>query len=315
MALRKRQREPEELDDTKNCPVCFSAFDVSDHLPRIFPCFHTACEPCVKNLIRGKSLTCPQCRKRYKSPSGSRSFQENKYIMRQLQENLEDRSSFSSILSTLFVEESERISSSEIDLFEKCQLHYREKSIFCRSPGCRKDICQVCLLGPHRFHEAVDYMEENTRFEKLDAYLQHCRHTIFIAKNEMEKACIENIKEIHYAQAAYVKILDNFAEDINKKMQEENEALSGKLKLVEEQIFTLQEVKSGSSMKERVDTMAEVEEKLQDTMTDKIAYTVLSYENFDFTLRDECRISTEKTFSLIPTSAVAEFTIPRMFNF
>lgn len=52
------------------CPVCYDAFDDTEHRPHSLPCGHTLCTQCLKKLIKQKQVTCPECRICNKVPKG-----------------------------------------------------------------------------------------------------------------------------------------------------------------------------------------------------------------------------------------------------
>ena len=104
----------EELDETTTCPVCYEAFNTMENIPRIMPCSHTACEKCMKELLReDHGLVCPECRKKHATTNGVVAFPQNKYIFKLLKNNAEVRN------------------------FEMCKTHSRELSLYCRGTDCK----------------------------------------------------------------------------------------------------------------------------------------------------------------------------------
>ncbi len=73
-----------DLDDLTHCAICFEEYSQDSHIPRILPCIHTVCEPCLKSLIERtpQRITCAECRKRhYVGRKGVHTFQQNQYIL------------------------------------------------------------------------------------------------------------------------------------------------------------------------------------------------------------------------------------------
>ena len=64
------------------CQICLEDFEeTGDHVPRILPCFHSLCEKCLKQLIEGNSMECPECREKHRVVNGIKIFPQNKYIL------------------------------------------------------------------------------------------------------------------------------------------------------------------------------------------------------------------------------------------
>ena len=61
-----------------SCQICLEEFEENgDHVARILPCSHTVCEKCLKQLIRGNNIECPECREKHKV----KNFPQNKYLL------------------------------------------------------------------------------------------------------------------------------------------------------------------------------------------------------------------------------------------
>ena len=77
--------ERDDLVDLLQCPVCFEDYDTEGkgnkgRVPRILPCQHTFCHLCVRLLLRGRRLSCPECRTSHSAENGVVSFPVNKYV-------------------------------------------------------------------------------------------------------------------------------------------------------------------------------------------------------------------------------------------
>ncbi|XP_008574725.1 PREDICTED: RING finger protein 224 [Galeopterus variegatus] len=57
-----------------DCVICYSAYDLSRHLPRRLYCGHTFCQACVRRLdtpaLEQRWIPCPQCRQSTPMPRG-----------------------------------------------------------------------------------------------------------------------------------------------------------------------------------------------------------------------------------------------------
>ena len=123
----KEKLNDDEVDDTANCLVCYEEFEGSgDHLPRILPCSHTFCEKCLGSLFQffTNTLNCPQCRVRHKGGrQGVKTFPQNKYILRNLKDKKESR-------STATTTTSEGTKGSLSFDFDQCKEHSRDEIFF-----------------------------------------------------------------------------------------------------------------------------------------------------------------------------------------
>lgn len=60
--------DEQQQQDDSNCPICAYQFSTPDKVPKILPCSHTFCSPCIDNIIAAtpsnsdSSVKCPICR-------------------------------------------------------------------------------------------------------------------------------------------------------------------------------------------------------------------------------------------------------------
>ncbi|XP_062594830.1 uncharacterized protein LOC134256197 [Saccostrea cucullata] len=60
--------DEQQQQNDSNCPVCAYQFSTPDKVPKILPCSHTFCSPCIDNIIAAtpsnsdSSVKCPICR-------------------------------------------------------------------------------------------------------------------------------------------------------------------------------------------------------------------------------------------------------------
>ena len=90
---------------------------------------------------------CPECRKRHRAHNGVRTFQQNKYILK----NIKDKKAY----------EKEKLK------FEQYQQHERDVTLYCENSDCRQPICSMCLLNEHRTHDVKDILQDQS--EKSEA--------------------------------------------------------------------------------------------------------------------------------------------------
>ena len=74
------------------CEICVD-FGSPGRLPRVLPCFHCFCGPCLERLGREGSLTCPKCRRLLpvESPFPVETTRMTLLDMRQLSQNRDSR--------------------------------------------------------------------------------------------------------------------------------------------------------------------------------------------------------------------------------
>ena len=127
------------LDYIQECTVCCEEFTLDgDHIPRILPCSHILCEKCIKDLLQGGNVVCPQWREKFPTQNVAESFPQNNYVLpiirrktKNAQVNVEQRK-------------------------EVCEEHGREIALFCNEPCCKKSMCQLCMIQKHKTHDFVD---------------------------------------------------------------------------------------------------------------------------------------------------------------
>ena len=119
------------MDEFTSCPVCFEDYEESgDHVPRLLPCSHTLCNKCVRELKRGKRVTCPQDRQTHKTLNETNNFPQNNYILQQL--------------------------SKQKAGYKKCKRHGNEINLFCKNESCQQEICSICMIKNHGRHDVVE---------------------------------------------------------------------------------------------------------------------------------------------------------------
>ena len=137
----KMAEEPRSLELLLQCQVCFEEFtDDGDRIPRLLPCTHTLCHTCIRQLIQGDWIECPECRKKHEAKKEEKSFPQNKYILAQIKRK-----------------PSKQPTTIE---FEKCEEHGKELSLYCKEPDCGKIICRLCLGKHHKRHNVIAIEEQ-----------------------------------------------------------------------------------------------------------------------------------------------------------
>lgn len=168
------------MNENTHCPVCFEEFDLTQHIPRIFPCFDTIYQTRIIDLL-GKTqtqLTCPLCRSVHQShKKGYKAFQQNKYILVNLQ--LKDS-------------KPKKESTSEELQHLRCKKHNRDLTVFCENETCMKSICSRCLTLEHKLHKIINIEDQHKKYLAIvqNAIVDMTRvyDELVRAKSKMEEA-------------------------------------------------------------------------------------------------------------------------------
>ncbi|XP_033120606.1 tripartite motif-containing protein 2-like [Anneissia japonica] len=59
----------EDILHILECPMCLEIYDSKRHRPKLLPCQHTLCAPCLDMVIKNNTIECPQCRFQLPVPS------------------------------------------------------------------------------------------------------------------------------------------------------------------------------------------------------------------------------------------------------
>ena len=214
---------PRSLELLLQCQVCFEEFEENgDHVPRLLPCTHTLCHSCIGRMIRGTRIECPECRKKHEAKD-EKSFSQNKYVL------------------TLIKSKSTKEQPIPYE-FQKCEEHGKELNLFCRTSGCNKPICRICLRKQHKEHDVIDIEEQEKEvlmkllkqiWFNLGAKLSILSVTkrdiqvkanaaieeIKRKKEEIDKACEKMIKEVEGQNKVDEMHIDNEISAINSNIE------------------------------------------------------------------------------------------------
>ena len=204
-----------QADDSTHCPVCFEAYEVTgDWLPRLLPCTHTLCHGCVKALIQGDTLVCPQDRQGHPARNGTGSFPQNKYILNNLKRQGNKEGTHDGKPS------------------EMCGLHGQKLMFYCKK--CKQIICPACIIVKHQEHYVIDVFNEKIDVapyaDKLDIYKDKLQRT----KQELLDEYNENLTKLQNRK-------DELMNDVDKRIAE-----------VTKDIVTLEDVKEKANVRKTV---------------------------------------------------------------
>ena len=227
-------------EDLTNCPVCFEVYEeTDDRMPRILPCHHTFCESCLKQILRKKSLVCPECRIKHPAPGGTRTYPQNKYIVANIQ--LTKRATPPSSSEHSGTEERELPLA---ERFSKCAAHGKEARLFCYGNKCQKAICQLCLLNHHKSHEVVDIHEEvkekgkilSENLQKLKEVLEGRKGKMVEAKKDIKKKNKACVSKLQTTKEEHLRII---SERYDELIKEANGEMKHVIADIDDELVTL----------------------------------------------------------------------------
>ena len=194
---------PKVLEDIKanllTCRVCLNAFNQRDRLPRMLPCQHSFCGPCLVRLGESGQLSCPNCRHDFEVAGPfpvdtTRSAlldstevlqtaeekpcegcddggQATSHCMDCCQALCEDcvaahkrvKTARNHVLVSL--EKAAASPSLLLPKVEKCQSHEDEKiKFYCKT--CKTPVCSSCVILLHKDRDGHDIVELSEAVEK-----------------------------------------------------------------------------------------------------------------------------------------------------
>ncbi len=269
------------ISDNTNCPICLEEYDLNLHIPRIFPCFDTVCQSCIKELLkqRHNQLTCPQCRAVHRTwGKGFQAFKQNKYIVA----NLQNGDAKSKI---------KRHESDNNPSFVNCETHKRKLTLFCRQESCKRAICSKCLTQNHKLHDVEDIEDQHEIYtesvRKTIENITEKRNHLRKAKDEMTKEFDAALGDIENTRIEIIKIindkLNKFKYDCVSMHANNEQNLQRKIDFLNEKLTTLEDIQRESNKLYRevydfdlIDTLqASVDEDLNPTIVN------VEYKQYD----------------------------------
>ena len=160
--------------------------------------------------------------------------------------------------------------------------HMRDLSLRCTT--CRKDICQLCLIGSHQTHQVVDIMKENTdklreRIDILNKQSSLYKEKLLAAKEEVRSTRIRSLEHIKQKRTEIDKLFEDMMEKIEETILVE-EDVDFSIAAVDEQLLKLKSVIQKIHSSGRVnDKEVEIVENAEKHMREKAtSYKYFRYE-------------------------------------
>ena len=219
------KRDIDNMADMLSCQVCFEEFEeIGSHIPRIFPCSHTVCEYCLKDLIKNDTIVCPECRKKHRAENKEKSFPQNKYLLAQIKGNDNAR-------------EEQRNN-------DRCEKHGERLVLYCLEDTCQKSICISCMVD-HNKHDVVGDKEREVLRRKVVKIMKNMEAKVNIIskakKNVLEKTdkCVKELKD---TKEEIVKRIDEMVDQAERQRNEINDQTEKEVSMVTEEIKRLSNI-------------------------------------------------------------------------
>ena len=215
----------DSLEHILACQICLEDFEETEvKVPRLLPCTHTLCHKCVGQLIRDKSLTCPECRVKHKAHNQEQSFPQNKYILANVRRKTPPA-------------QQNKVKE------EKCEEHGKDLGLYCRNHACKKVICQRCMLKEHRFHDVIEIEEKEketlvAKLGNIRSDLQEKKRDLLSAKQDMGNKMKNHATRLVDKKDELVKLITEGFQDSANRFKEKKEELEG---IIERKIANLDE--------------------------------------------------------------------------
>ena len=261
---------PSSLDNYLSCQICFENFqEDGDHVPRILPCHHTVCESCIKEMIRGNKIICPECREEHKAKKQEKSFQQNKYILVQMSRK----------------KKTKKAESPKTDL---CPDHKKEIIFFCEEISCKKPICKTCLTKEHKKHEVVEIEEKEK--EELLKNIEETKKDLTEKIAILSKAKEDIMEKTEDTLSELEKIMEEITfmqSEVENKMKDMKTYIDNNVSMIEENILLLDQMTQNVTTKEDItlkslqdgqETVAEVRNNINANICEIKTFNVKTFQ-------------------------------------
>ena len=244
------KRDSENLADILSCQVCFEEFEeTGSRTPRIFPCIHTVCESCIKELIRkDNTIVCPECRKKHEAQNKEKSFPQNKYLLAQIMGN--------------------NNTTKEQCNDDSCEKHGDLLILYCLEDTCQKSICVSCLMD-HNKHDVVGVKDKEREVlgRKVTKIMKNMEAKVEMISKAGKDICDKTdlcVKEVEKTKRKVNQYLDNIIEEAENQKKETNKHVREDVSAMREEIKRLGQIQQDLGPENK--NSPEVIKKMQETV-------------------------------------------------
>ncbi len=198
-----------EEDGILKCPICYEDYDETHFLPRILPCHHSLCHPCLQTFIQQtrRQFNCPVCRQRHiVGPTGVLHFPQNQYILACIK------------MKSVQVEKVVLV-----EPFPRCAVHNREMTLFCENKTCKQILCPRCKHAEHSDHKVVEIEDKQEECLKIvnetTEYINERTKELTESRTNVDKDYDVSLALIDNTREALVKYVNHSLDVIRKKIE------------------------------------------------------------------------------------------------
>ncbi len=226
--------------EVRDCHVCFEQFSLDTHIPRLLPCSHTVCHPCIERLIgqNRRLIKCPECRAVHRlAGQDVTTFPQNKYILHIIHLNRKTK---------------------------RCDEHQNELVLYCNEPSCKVAICPKCYSSAHKGHDVTDLDSQNAdNLKKLDdnvnaviALIQSGIDELETFQTDMNQSANEALSTLREDQnkieehleklATMLNIIKNNKTTVRQTIRNNNNIINCKVEYLKQELKKAKHVKANS---------------------------------------------------------------------
>ena len=281
----------DSLEYILTCQICLDDFEeTGDHVPRILPCSHSLCEKCLKQLIEGNFVECPECREKHRVVDNEvKTFPQNKYILANVRRKEADTGKNVQTSETLPL----------------CERHGKELLLYCVENECLISICLTCLSNHHRGHDVVEIevAKREALFKKIEDFvkdLEERKGNILKVKKNIEEDSMECVKKMTARKEELFQKINQRYEQMLAEVERkgENDHFTEELTIIEEHLNLLKNVEGNvdkevitqEEIKAAMETVTSLEESIEDQIPSKVEYKLLGFVEGWSTSTDDDRL-------------------------
>lgn len=116
-----------------NCGICLDGYDD----PRVLPCGHSFCKPCIQKLVQQSLVKCPHCQQQFATPNSDTNFPRNYMLASLLRCDLAKLT---------------------------CTQHSKKVKFYCAD--CDLAACAECLLAQHNGHKFERFADADCKWRQ-----------------------------------------------------------------------------------------------------------------------------------------------------
>ena len=233
----------------------------------------------MKQLVRGKSVVCPECRKKHRAVNEVKAFPQNKYVLANIRRMQAEKVQNKKTPKPLNV----------------CDTHGKQLSLYCKGLNCLTKICQTCLTRSHRGHDVVETeeIEKEALQQQMEIAvkdLEERKEKILEVKKNAENENMECVQKIKARRKELIQMINQESEQMLAEMRRKGKNdVTEKLTIINEHINLLKNMKDNvdkevithEEIEADVETMNSVIESIKYQLSRKVDYKVFKLDEVE----------------------------------